>query len=377
MRIGFDAKRLFNNFTGLGNYSRFVVKSLQDHTHGNEYFLYTPKRKHYPGVEAISSNAHTQTITPSALYKITGTSSLWRSWGISLEASIKSIEVFHGLSQELPLGLPRRVKKIVTVHDLIFLRYPELYKRIDAKIYESKVAKACEIADQIIAISQQTADDLKTFLNVSPSRIKVIYQGCHQQFRQKVSTLDLEQVRSKHKMPSEYLLNVGTLEKRKNVMLAVRALGLLKDQLRLSLVIVGRETAYKQDVVQEATRVGVLDQLIFLHNVAFHDLPAIYQGASIFLYPSFFEGFGIPIVEAIESGVPVISSKGSCFEEAGGPDSIYIDPAQPVDLAEQILKVMLDIPKRQSMISCGKEYVKRFEPNRIADELMKVYAGVS
>lgn len=373
MRIGFDAKRLFNNFTGLGNYSRFVVKSLQDHAADNEYFLYTPKLRSHPDIETISSRERTRVIAPAAIYRLTGTTSVWRTLGISKEPTMQSLNIFHGLSQELPLGLPRQIKKVVTVHDLIFLRYPELYKPIDAKIYKSKVSRACELADQIIAISQQTADDLQSFLNVSPSRIKVIYQGCHEQFRQKLSPQVVGEVITKYKIPPEYLLNVGTLEKRKNIILAVKALGLLKDKVRLPLVIVGRETAYKHDVVLEATRLGVAEQLMFLHNIPFRDLPAIYQGASLFLYPSLFEGFGIPIVEAIESGLPVISSRGSCFEEAGGAGSIYVDPTRPEELAAQILKVMLENLTKQKMISAGKEYIRRFEPSRIAGDLMKVY----
>ncbi|HTE34037.1 MAG TPA: glycosyltransferase family 1 protein [Chryseolinea sp.] len=373
MRIGFDAKRLFNNFTGLGNYSRFVVNALIDHAAQHQYLLYTPRRKDHPDTFAITEHGQVSVHTPPLLYTLTGTSSLWRTWGLSKDASVKTLSVFHGLSQELPHQLPSGIRKLVTIHDLIFMRFPKLYSSIDASIYRAKMSHACKVADEIIAISQQTAEDLMSYLDVPASRIKVIYQGCHPQFRKILSPEALHYSRKKYGLPGEYMLNVGTVEERKNIILAIKAMALLPETARLPLVIVGRETAYKHEVVNVAAKLNLSPLLIFIHGVPFDDLPGLYQGALVFLYPSIFEGFGIPVVEALESGVPVITSTGSCFREAGGPGSIYVEPTREDELAFQISRVIGDQSLRQQMIAQGKEFVTRFAPAMIAKELLELY----
>jgi glycosyltransferase involved in cell wall biosynthesis len=375
VKIGFDAKRLFNNFTGLGNYSRFVVNALLDYAPGNEYLLYTPKRRDHPEVNAITDRREVAVITPSSLYAFFKAGSVWRTWGIAKEQTIPEIDVFHGLSNELPANLPETIKKIVTVHDLIFLRYPMFYNPIDVRIYEAKVKAACRAADRVVAISRQTADDVTSFLDIPDSKIDVIYQGCHPQFKHTKSSEEIAKVKRKYNLPDQYMLNVGTIEIRKNVILAVRALGLLPPASRMPLVIMGRETGYKKSVISAARQAGVLDLIIFLHDAAFQDFPAIYQGAQLFVYPSLFEGFGIPLVEALESGIPAITSKGSCFSEAGGPDSIYVDPGDAEEMALQMNRLLSQPEIRKQMISAGKRFVEKFSPSAIASQLMSVYAS--
>jgi glycosyltransferase involved in cell wall biosynthesis len=227
----------------------------------------------------------------------------------------------------------------------------------------------------VVCISQQTAQDVMSFLGTPEEKIKVIYQGTHPQFTWQVLPASKTAVQSKWKLPAAYILSVGTVEPRKNMMAAVQALAMLPKERRLPLVIVGRETAYKDTVAEHARSLGILSEIIFLHNVSFSDLPALYQGSSLFLYPSLFEGFGIPIVEALQSGVPVISSTGSCFSEAGGPHSLYADPANPAELASQMLHVLSDPALRNTMIEKGKRYAERFTPRQIASDLMEVYRG--
>ena len=373
MNIGFDAKRLFNNFTGLGNYSRFVVQALIQHAPDNGYVLYTPAVRKHPEIDPIVFAKKVTVVQPSATYTFFKASGLWRTWGIAKEDSIKSLQVYHGLSQELPVGLPATIRKIVTVHDLIFLRFPKLYSSIDVRIYKTKVIKACQSADVVVAISQQTAQDLMDFLNVPESKIKVVYQGCHPQFLKNVSGEEILGVKAKYRLPKRYLLNVGTIETRKNIMLAVKALALLPPAGRLPLVVLGKETSYKAEVVTKAIELGVSDAVIFLHGAVFSDFPAIYQGADLFIYPSLFEGFGIPLVEALESGVPVITSMGSCFQEAAGPDAVYVDPTNEEELAFQINRVLTDYDLRHQMIASGKRFTKKFSSLSIAQDLLEIY----
>lgn len=376
MKIGFDAKRLFNNFTGLGNYSRFVVRALLEHATENEYVLYTPTIRDHPEITSITNHSSVTVVTPSVLYTLFRASSIWRTFGIGKERSANSLSVFHGLSQELPVNLPGDIKKVVTVHDLIFFRFPKLYNPIDVRIYKAKVKAACRSAHKIVAVSQQTAEDLIDFLGIAESKIKVVYQGCHPQFMEVISSHEISSVKKNYNLPERYMLNVGTVEARKNVMMIVKALALLPAPTRIPLVIMGRQTAYKKQILTMARQLGVLESIIFLHHISFVHFPAIYQGAELFVYPSLFEGFGIPLLEAIESGIPVITSTGSCFSEAAGPGSIYVDPANEEELAFQLNRVLLDQELQEQMITAGKKYAARFSPSQIANELTSVYKSL-
>jgi glycosyltransferase involved in cell wall biosynthesis len=374
MHVGFEAKRFFTNFTGLGNYSRFVVRALSDFAPQHTYTLFSPRISSHPEYDSLLSRQNINTVGPSGFYK--AFPGLWRSFGVSTTREVKQLNVYHGLSQELPGGLPASVRKIVTVHDLIFLRYPEYYNPVDVAIYKAKVTSACRHADQIIAISLQTKNDLIEFLKIDPDKISVVYQGCHPIFNARATQEERENVKLKYHLPDNFVLNVGTIEKRKNLRLLVEALSVLDSDLKPMVVIVGRATKYKDEVLRVANQLDVSRQLLFLHDVSFSDLPALYQMADVFVYPSVFEGFGIPLVEAIESGVPVISSKGSCFMEAAGPDSLYADPSDKQELAKHLQLVLSDSIKRERMVKGSMAYIQKFQPAEIARALIGEYEAL-
>ena len=373
MNIGFEAKRFFTNNTGLGNYSRFVVRALSNYFPENNYFLYTPRKVFHNDTALILKNPNIKVITPPKWYKFLRATSFWRTWGISKESSIQNLQVFHGLSQELPVNLPKGIKKIATVHDLIFYRYPQFYKPIDIAIYKQKLKYACKEADKIIAISQQTKLDLLDFLKVDAAKIEIVNQGSHPNFKRQLSILEIDNVRSKYKLPRDYILNVGTIEERKNLLVLIKALSILPKASRIPLVILGRPTQYFKQVMSVAKQLNVLDLIFFPQNVSFGEFPAIYQNARLFIYPSLFEGFGIPLIEAIESRVPVITSIGSCFSEAAGPASIFVDPHNEEELAYQINRVLSDAGLMRSMVSDSYNYIQRFEPDLIVKKIIDVY----
>jgi glycosyltransferase involved in cell wall biosynthesis len=376
VKVGFDAKRFFNNFTGLGNYSRFVIRALSEHAPANEYLLFTPKIKAHPELNSILSSQNLQIITPPYVYTLLAAGSIWRTWGISKSPEVKGLDVYHGLSQELPVQFPETVKKVVTMHDLIFMRYPHLYKSIDAAIYKAKAQAACRNADRILAISQQTRDDIVHFLHADPAKIDVVYQGCHPTFKKVYTSDQITAIRVKYDLPRHYILSVGTIEERKNVLLLVRALALLPIDLRMHVVVIGRSTNYKRKIIEQAARLRVSQWILFFHNVSFSDLPAIYQAAEVFVYPSIFEGFGIPIVEALESSVPVIAATGSALREAGGPGTIYVDPEDAQEMYEQLRNVLSDDALRKRMVANGLDHARKFEPAVIADQIVKIYETV-
>jgi glycosyltransferase involved in cell wall biosynthesis len=368
MKIGYDAKRAFLNNTGLGNYSRWLVKALAQQHPENTYYLYTPKVKPNPRLNFLQQFSNIITVTPvGKLIK-----SWWRSKGIVEDLQRDGINVYHGLSHELPIGIgDSGIKSVVTVHDLIFMRFPEQFGRISRTIYRLKVTKACTVAGKIIAISKKTKDDIVELLGIDAAKIKVVYQGCDPIFKVEQSAEQKASVSLKYKLPADFILSVGTIEERKNLLLVVKALSQVENNI--PLVVVGKPTKYLNIVKQYTAANNLADRVIFLHGVEFADLPAIYQLARIFVYPSRYEGFGIPVLEAITSGTPVIAAKGSCLEEAGGNGSLHVDPDDYADLAKKINHVLSDEQLQQKMIAKGKEYSLNFEDEKLADQLMQIY----
>jgi glycosyltransferase involved in cell wall biosynthesis len=370
MNIGFDAKRAVRNNTGLGNYSRYVIEILSKYYPDNRYILFAPKRKENSRLKTILSQTNISFVFPCGISR--RFSSLWRISGVKKDIQKNNVAIYHGLSNELPIGINRTgVKSVVTIHDLIFLRYPEYYNPVDRAIYRFKFELACRNADKIIAISECTKRDIVSYFRIPEEKITVVYQGCHPAYSADVSAERKTAVIEKYGLPPRFLLNVGSIESRKNLLLAVKALKNVPDDIHL--VAVGKSTPYQHEVETYAEKSGLRQRLHLLNDVTFEDLPAIYRLALVFVYPSFFEGFGIPVIEALSSGVPVIAATGSCLEEAGGPGSIYVNPNDDTGLSERIIEILNNTELSKIMVEKGMKYIKRFSEQTIASEIMNVY----
>lgn len=371
MKIGFDAKRAFHNKSGLGNYSRNTIELLSSNFPENEYFAFTPSLG-----DAINFKLqnNTKSVVPQSFIGKTF-KPFWRSYLINNQILSNKIDIYHGLSNELPNNIEKlKTKSIITIHDLIFIRYPELYKAIDRKIYLNKLKKGCNQADKIIAISEQTKSDLINYLNIDDSKIEVVYQSCNIIFTQEVSQEKKQSIRTKIGLPKEYILYVGTIEKRKNLLSVIKAINI--KNIETELVVVGRPTTYLNEIKEYIIQNKLEHKIHFYHNIETNDLPAIYQMAKLFVYPSTFEGFGIPIIEALNSKIPVITSTGSCFSEAGGKSTIYVENNNIEALSESILKVLEDNELSKIMISEGIKYVKKFDNSVVAENLMRIYKTI-
>lgn len=374
MRLGFDAKRAALNRTGLGNYSRYVVEILADNYTDDEFLLYTPKFKPNGFLDSLLKLKSVSVKLPDT-FSGKKLKSLWRSRGIVSQLKREDVELFHGLSNELPFGIQRSgIKSVVTIHDLIFRCHPEFYKPIDRFIYNIKFRYACQVADKIIAVSECSKRDIVRFYGTDASKIEVIYQGCDAVFKQKASAEKLESVRAKYNLPQEFILSVGSIEARKNLLLAVKAL--LHIDTKIPLVAVGKRTAYTAEIERFVDENNMNERVILLHDVPFADLPAVYQLGKLFVYPSLYEGFGIPLIEAIHSGLPVIGATGSCLEEAGGPDSVYVNPFDEKELASAFDRILSDSELQSKMIAAGKEYVKRFDEKIQATQIKQLYTEI-
>jgi glycosyltransferase involved in cell wall biosynthesis len=365
MLLGFDAKRAFQNSTGLGNYSRDVLRVLARHYPEHRYLAYGPRLvagRLADGVEPRGPDGALGRFIPS----------LWRVAGLAAQAARDGVEIFHGLSNELPLGLERTgVRSVVSIHDLIFERFPSLYRPVDRRIYRWKSRSASQRADLVVAVSEQTRRDLVELYRIDPARIRVVYQGCHTVFQAAPDPAADQAAALRLGLPERYLLNVGTVERRKNLMLAVRALPALPG---LPLLVAGRETPYAAEVRAEAARLGVAERLRFLGAaLPLADLAVLYRRCSAFVYPSIFEGFGIPIIEALFCGAPVVTTAGGVFPEAGGAGACYVDPADHQALAATLAGLLADPARREGLRRAGLAHVERFTDRAVAGALMAVY----
>lgn len=372
MIIGFDAKRIVRNNTGLGNYCRTLINDMIRRNDSNmKLLLYTPDKGRDVLRNQIIESDNSRFVFPKKklgkIYK-----SLWRTKNIVKQLQEDKVQIYHGLSGELPLGLRNSgIKSVVTIHDLIFLRHPEYYHWFDRKMYTWKFHQTIKQADRIIAVSERTKRDILEFGKIDPEKISVIYQSCNPKFTNMPTEGEMEATSKKYDLPKRYLLCVGTIEERKNLMLAVRSLSLLPEDIHL--VAVGKKTKYADKVMETADKTGVSHRLHLLSGVSDDELNVIYKKAEVFVYPSRYEGFGIPIIEAIFCGLPVVASTGSCLEEAGGPDCLYVNPDDPKGMAAAIMQLLNNEEERKRRITSSLEYVQKYKGTNIANAVIEVY----
>ena len=374
MRIAFDAKRITHNATGLGNYSRFVVNGLSRYFPENDYLLFSPSQGHNHLRQQIESSPSVHYHLPE-MFHHRKLRSFWRSYWVSKTLQERGIDLFHGLSNELPLNIrSSKVPSIVTIHDLIFLRYPEFYKPIDRAIYKYKFKKACTDATHVVAVSESTKRDIISFFGIDERKISVVYQGCNPVFGIPASEESRMRVIQKYALDEPFILYVGSIESRKNLLVAVKAMKRLQSGIRL--VAIGRETAYTKSVRTYIHANGLSNKVSILNNVPFEDLPIFYQMAKVVVYPSLFEGFGIPLLEALSARVPVIGATGSCLEEAGGPGSLYFNPSNADQLSSYITQILNDSELAGRMVSDGLVHLQKFQPETLSSQMMSLYREI-
>ena len=367
MRIGYDAKRYFQNRSGLGNYSRDLIRILQTHHPENDYLLYTTK------IPADNKGQDLNVRFPKKGILNSFLPSLWRSRGIVTDLRKDEIEIFHGLSGEIPMNLAKQgIKSVVTIHDLIFLRHPELYKPIDRFIYSKKFKHAALHADKVVAISKQTKLDLMHFFSMADEQVDVIYQGCHPAFKTKKSSELLQAVRAQYALPQDFVLTVGSIEPRKNAFQIVKAL----ETLDIPLVIIGKETAYAEEIKHYVATKKLEKKVLFRKVQSMDDLAAIYSLAKLFIYPSTYEGFGIPIIEALYSGTPVITTNTGVFPEAAGPFSYFIDPKNIDEIRYAADAILSSSNMQQDMMNKGLQFAQQFNDDILAQQWVNCYQSL-
>jgi glycosyltransferase involved in cell wall biosynthesis len=372
--IGFDAKRIVRNGTGLGSYGRTLVNDLAQRQ-DLALRLYAPDKGRDDLRSQIVERPNVSFCYPHFSSSIHLPSSWWRMKGVVTDLQRDGVQLYHGLSGELPIGIRKSgIRSVVTIHDLIFLRHPEFYNWVDTKIYAWKFRQTLREADHVIAISECTKRDILYYGDIDEQKISIVYQSFAPRFSVEVSEEQRTQVRSAYQLPQRYILNVGSIEARKNILQAVQALPLLPDDV--ALVMVGRHTPYTDQVLQYVREHHLEERVRVLHGVPDEHLPMLYALAESFVYPSVYEGFGIPIIEAISCGLPVVACSGSCLEEAGGPDSLYVQPGNVEAMAAAIRLTLVGAEGRELRIENSKKYIRRFSGCNVADQVAEIYSDL-
>jgi glycosyltransferase involved in cell wall biosynthesis len=362
MKIGLDAQRAFLNNTGLGNYSRNVIMSLVTHYPQHTYFLFTPSIQPSAFYEAIK-NLPNVTIIQAPRKKLAW---YWRSYGITKTMNRLQLDVYHGLSNELPVNIKKtRAKLLVTIHDLIPFKEDAFRNIFDDILYRRKMYRACRNADIITAISKATAEDLMKILGTPANKIKVVYQPINLPVPDQ-----LPDVRTKYSLPQKFLLQVGRVEYRKNIQIILRAFIQLRME-GLHLVVVGRKTPFYKSLVSYGNNHGLGPLVHYIDPVTNDELAGLYDACVGVVYPSLYEGFGLPIVEAIRFGKPVLTTAGGCFAEAGGPGAYYCNTESVNDVANGIRQLVQ--ANHTQTLQAGKDYTTRFTTRATADALMECY----
>jgi len=381
MNIGFDAKRIYQNTTGLGHYSRTLVASLAQYHPEHEYYLFAPKITSLFNTTGFA-NLHPVEPAgfPSTLFK-----SAWRSNWVKNDLLKNNINIYHGLSHEIPMGIQHtQIKSVVTIHDLIFERYPQQYSKIDVQIYRKKFTYACKHADRIIAISNQTREDIINFYKIPEAKISICYQSCNPSFFNKATDSEKGAVKAKYNLPEQFYLYVGSVIERKNLLTICKAIKELNNNI--PLVVIGNGDGYLQKVKAFITANRLQQKIIFLSETAAAknseafktaaDFPAIYQSAEAMIYPSIFEGFGIPVLEALASGLPTITSNFSSLPEAGGDAALYINPLSVDEMKNAMAEIITNTVLRNDLIEKSFTHAQQFTQQQCAAEVMKVYKSI-
>ena len=363
MRIGFDAKRLFHNATGLGNYSRTLVRNMIKYHPEHQYLLYTPKAEKNEETAFFFEQEQVSIITPNK-----GGGPFWRSKGIMKQIQEDGLDLFHGLSNELPFGIDQlKVKSVVTIHDVIFKRYPNQYPFFDRVAYNLKTKKAIQQSDRIIAISEQTENDLLAFYHAPKEKMEIIYQTCNPFYT--------DAPISPTQINSDYFLYVGSVIERKNLLSILQAMLQLPVEQRKRLVVVGKGKSYYQQCRSFASANG-LDAIIeWKGNMNNFEIKELYKNAIALIYPSIFEGFGIPVIESMYAGRPVITSNLSSLKEAGGNAAFLVDPFKVSEIKEAMLSFN-DVQKREESINKISAHLEKFNPEKLSKQLNELYQSL-
>lgn len=367
MPIYVDVSAAVHDRAGLGRYAGSLARALVEARPGAFAFFYNGQ----PPSHALHRLPQVPMRSVRVGYKP------WRMavwWGqvlrIPFNRWVPGATLFHA-TEHLLMPL-RDVPTVLTVHDLIFHLFPQYHKPLNYWYLRWTMPLYVQRADALIAVSEATRQDLIHLYGVSPAKVRVIYEAAAPHFRP-APPGDVARVRSRYGLPPRYLLTVGTLEPRKNLPRLFQALARLEGAKRPPLVVAGAKGWLYEETFRTVERLGLEGQVVFLGRVPEEDLPALYTAADLFILPSLYEGFGLPVLEAMACGVPVICSRAASLQEVAGDAARYVDPRDPEGIAHALQEVWEDADLRAALRAQGLARAASFSWRRAAEETLALY----
>ncbi len=368
MQIAVDASSTISPRTGVGTYTYNLLQALGEIDKTNEYILYFNYFRPSKIVPKFEQSNFKKVINriPAKVQRI-----LHNNLKLPIELFVGGIDIFHSPNYFLPPT--RSAQTIITIYDLTFKRFPETRIRSDVRYYNKWVPAAAKMANRVITISQSTKQDIIELLDIPENKVDVICGATDNQFVPIEDIQILQRVKAKYNLPEKFSLYVGTLEPRKNIPTLLQAFAILKKQHHLKLVIAGRKGWLYDEIFETVKKLKLTGDVIFTGYICEKDLPALYNLADLFVFPSFYEGFGLPVLEAMACGLPVITSDTSSLPEVVGDAGIMVDPYDVEGLAEAMYKVLADATLQQRMRAKGLQRAELFSWEETARKTLAVY----
>jgi len=386
MNICLDLSPVVHQRAGLASYARELATHLLQMDPGISWSAFHYDR--YPPVPLPAPlDALPRYVIPWGAYRWRLTTALRHFLGLSMDRFFAGVDLFHATEHLLPRF--SKVRTVFTLHDLIFLFHPETHKPLNRWFLTLMMPRFLRAADAIIAVSECTRRDAIRFYGITEEKITVIYEGVSPRFRP-ASPEAVRAVREKYSLPEHFILYVGTIEPRKNLTALLEAFhhflatcsslsapcDLRPATCDLRLVIVGKKGWLYESFFHRLRELGLDDRVIFTGYVPDEDLPAIYSAADLFVFPSLYEGFGLPVLEAMACGVPVVCSNTSSLPEVAGDAALLVDPTDVRALAGAMEEVLTDEGKRKEMRERGLRQAAKFSWEKAAAMTLKVYQDV-
>jgi glycosyltransferase involved in cell wall biosynthesis len=373
MRICLNASPAVHHIAGLGRYTQELMSALLDIDSDNEYvaFYNRPSEAQVdPPLDRLprlTTNLDTKPWRMSALVA--------HFARISQDRLFPKVDLFHGTDHLLPRLT--RIKTVFTLHDLVFRFYPQTHKPLNRWFLTLMMPRFLKAADAVIAVSESTKSDAIRTYGLDEAKITVIYEGVSPHFR-RASPEAIADVRHKYSLPDQFILSVGTIEPRKNLTSLLEAYHALRNEgFPLRLVIVGKKGWLYSGFFNRVHELGLEHEVIFPGFVPDGDLPALYSAADLFVFPSLYEGFGLPALEALACGTPVVCSNASSLPEVAGEAALLVNPGS----VEALVRAMRDVSSkrelRDDLGARGPQQAARFNWRRTAQETLAVYTSVA
>lgn len=374
-RIGIDITAALTQGAGIGRYTRELVSALVETNHADTLVLFSAKQPaELPVPEPIpqAQNVlyHQAPVSERWLYR------LWYRLSLPLRVELFTgkLDLFHSPDFVLP-PVAGRIPTLVTVHDLSFLKYPETFTPELVNYLNKVVPRSVRRASHILADSAATKNDLVEWLATPAEKVTVLYSGVNPRFRPVSNEKRLQRVRKKYGLGARpYVLSVSTLQPRKNYEMLIRAFKPVAAELPHNLVIAGGKGWLYERIMAEITSQGLDGRVLLIGFADDRDLPDLYSGASLFVYPSFYEGFGLPLLEAMACGVPVLNSDASCLPEVAGTATRQLAPNDQQAWTNAMSTLLADAGQRSRMVAAGFLQARHFTWSRAAEELNGIYA---